>query len=145
MEFNFFTKQTQYEKEVADAYEHAIVYAKDFGKDLDFSDESIGQVEAILDFYSTDLVQRESGGNPVPEEQIWAMSIWWGVYVGEVLRRIYLRQHMWINDRETELFVPLLYNEENGTFIYPVHKVFKRLQNGREDSIISFYDLLRDS
>lgn len=43
---------------------------------------------------------------------------------------------MRVNGSETELFVPLLYNEEDGTFIYLIHNVFKRLhQNGREDII----------
>ena len=65
--------------EIAESIDHycstAIAYAQSFGKRLDYSDESIDDVEEILDFYHQELVRTEE--KPT-QNQIWSMAVVWG-------------------------------------------------------------------
>lgn len=65
--------------------------------------------------------------------------------MGETLRRNHLRKFIWENDSDVSGFFPVLKDPESGITIYPVHKVYKRLVNGSEDNIISFYDIIQMS
>lgn len=74
--------------EIMESIDHfcntAISWARSFDKSLDFTDGSIGEVEAILDFYHRDLVRSDE--KPT-QDQIWSMAVIWGAYLGEVMRR----------------------------------------------------------
>ena len=58
----------------------AIEYANEFNKTLDYSENSIVDLEEILDWYSKDV----SVSKPT-ENQIWSMAIIFGSYLGETL------------------------------------------------------------
>ena len=58
----------------------AVEYAKSFQKNFDFSERSIGNLEEILDYYATDLLESRP-----TENQIWSMSLIFGSYLGEVM------------------------------------------------------------
>jgi len=139
--FNIFKKKSKYELDVEYAYHKAIEYAKSFYKNLDFTKESIKDVEEILEYYANDLLQQKDTDEPVTENQIWSMSLWWGVYIGETLRRNYLKSYKWVNDDSVQGFLPIL-KKDDDWILYPVSKVYKRLTNGKEDSVISFYDVV---
>jgi len=138
--FNIFKKKSKYEQDVEYAYRKAIEYAKSFYKNLNFTKESIKDVEEILEYYANDLLQQKDTDEPVTENQIWSMSLWWGVYIGETLRRNHLKSYRWVNDDSVQGFMPIL-KKDDDWILYPVSKVYKRLTNGKEDSIISFYDV----
>ncbi len=114
----------------------AISYAESFQKHFDYSKKSINDLEEILDFYSNDV----SESKPT-ENQIWSMSIIFGSYLGESMLKNGLAKkgYKWGKDKSSN--IPLLVND-NGDFITPNDKVYKRLVNGKEDSIVSFYDVI---
>lgn len=114
----------------------AIEYANEFNKKLDYSENSIIDLEEILDWYSKDI----SISKPT-ENQIWSMSIIFGSYLGEMLLRNGLSQKGFIWGKEASSNVPLLIKDD-GTYLTPNDKVFKRLVNGSEDSVVSFYRLV---
>ncbi|WP_124100126.1 hypothetical protein [Ruminococcus sp. Marseille-P6503] len=116
----------------------AVSYAKSFKKHFNYSKKSINDLEEILDYYSNDI----SKSNPT-ENQIWSMAVIFGSYLGEVMLKNGLAEkgYKWAKDGSSN--IPLL-ADENGSFITPNDKVYKRLVNGKEDSIISFYDVMMD-
>ena len=113
----------------------AVEYGKSFQKNFDFSAKSIGELEEILDYYAEDLLESRP-----TENQIWSMSLIFGSYLGEVMLKDGLskRGYCWgIQDTGT---IPLLM-AGNEKYITPVDKVYKRLVNGAEDNVISFYQM----
>jgi len=119
---------------------NAISYAESFQKNFDYSKKSINDLEEILDFYSNDI----SESKPT-ENQIWSMSIIFGSYLGETMLKNGLAKkgYKWGKDNSSN--VPLLVNDNGNSFITPNDKVYKRLVNGKEDNIISFYDVIMNN
>ena len=111
----------------------AIIYARSFGKVLDYSDGSIKDLEGILDYYSADILK-----NRPTDRQIWSMALIFGAYLGETVRKniLSVKGCRWT---EVESDMPILKNAA-GASCAPIHKVCKRLVNGGEESVISFYD-----
>ena len=111
----------------------AIDYAKEFNKKLDYSPKSIEDLEEILDFYSKDIPVSKPTDN-----QIWSMSIIFGSYLGETLLKNGLLEkgYSWIKDGSST--IPLLIGKD-GWHSTPIDKVYKRLVNGNEDDVVSFY------
>ena len=60
---------------------------------------------------------------------------------GEVMLKTVLpkKGYKWGTDNFSN--IPLLVNAD-GSFVTPNDKVYKRLVNGKEDSVISFYDVI---
>ena len=114
----------------------ALNYAKSFKKNFDYSKTSIIDLEEILNYYSNDI----SKSKPT-ENQIWSMSVIFGSYLGEVMLKNGLAEkgYKWGTDHFSN--IPLLVNAD-GSFVTPNDKVYKRLVNGKEDSVISFYDVI---
>lgn len=142
----FLNKSKKFEKEDIDIVKinalknsnTAINYANSFEKNFDYSYKSIIDLEEILDYYSSDI----SKSNPT-ENQIWSMSVILGSYLGEVMLKNGLSKKGYKWEKVNFSNIPLLINN-NGDFITPNDKVYKRLVNGKEDSIISFYDIIMD-
>ena len=111
----------------------AIEYAGDFDKVLDYSAGSIADLEEILDWYSKDI----SVSNPT-ENQIWCMAITFGCYLGETLLKNGLSEKGFAWGVLPDSNVPLLIRN-NGAYLTPNDKVYKRLVNGSEDNVVSFY------
>ena len=111
----------------------AVEYANEFNKKLDFSENSIADLEEILDWYSKDI----SVSKPT-ENQIWSMSIIFGSYLGETLLKNGLSEKGFKWGNESSSNIPLLIRND-GAYLTPNDKVYKRLVNGHEDSVVSFY------
>ena len=111
----------------------AIEYAKEFGKTLDFTENSITDLEEILDWYAKDRLV----SNPT-ENQILSMAIIFGSYLGETLLKNGLAQKGFAWGIDAFSNVPLLIKDD-GSCLAPNDKVYKRLANGSEDSVISFF------
>lgn len=112
----------------------AIDYAKDFDKEFDYSKKSIVSLEEILDYYSNDI----SKSKPT-ENQIWSMSLIFGSYLGEVMLKNGLSEKGYLWGKSNSSNIPLLIKED-GSYITPNDKVYKRLVDGNVDSVISFYE-----
>ena len=111
----------------------AIEYANEFNKTLDYSENSIVDLEEILDWYSKDV----SVSKPT-ENQIWSMAIIFGSYLGETLLKNGLSEKGFVWGKEASSNVPLLIKDD-GSYLTPNDKIYKRLVNGSEDSVVSFY------
>lgn len=115
----------------------AIEYAKTLNKNLDFSEASLADVEEILDCYFEDL----SSKNPALDE-IESLAIIWGIYLGEVVRiHNSERCHWQVDDvlgDGAELYLQIEHIKA-----FPIYKVYKRLTNGPEDNVMSFYDVIK--
>ncbi len=111
----------------------AIEYAQEFDKNLDFSENSIVDLEEILDWYSKDIVVSKP-----TENQIWSIAIIFGSYLGETLLKNGLSEKGFVWKTEESSNVPLLIKDD-GFYITPNDKVYKRLVNGSEDNVIFFY------
>jgi len=111
----------------------AIEYAKHFSKNLDYSKDSITDLEEILDYYAKDVCVSKP-----TENQIWSMAVIFGSYLGEALLQNGLAQkgYSWV--RVGSSSIPVL-KDENGNVLTPNDKVYKRLINGAEDAVVSFY------
>lgn len=117
----------------------AVDYAKSFAKNFDYSSNSIKGLEEILDYYSNDIFK----SSPT-ENQIWSMALIFGSYLGEVMLKngLFKKSFSWEKDDTSN--IPLL-SDDCGNHITPIDKVYKRLVNGAEDNIVSFYELFMES
>ena len=113
----------------------AVSYAKSFGKELDYSEDSIKAVEEILDYYAKDLTKSKP-----TENQIWSMALIFGSYLGEVMLRNGLARKGYAWGKDDTSDIPLL-SAGDGSYATPNDKVYKRLVNGKEDDIVLFYDV----
>ncbi len=111
----------------------AMEYAQEFDKKLDFSENSIADLEEILDWYAKDLVESKP-----TENQIWSMAMIFGSYLGETILKNGLSQKGYAWQKDDSCDIPLLICE-GGWHITPIDKVYKRLVNGSEDTVVSFY------
>ena len=115
-------------------YGTATRHAAPFGKEPDFSDGSINDVEEILDYYTE---KQRDGQNRLSDYDVWTLSLIWGSYIGETLRRNHLTDYRWeLNSEDVAVL-----RKKGGLELSPITKVFKRINNGMEDSIVSFYDI----
>jgi hypothetical protein len=102
------------------------------GANLDYSPESLEQVDEIVEGF------RQEGQS---SQSISGTLFFFGCYVGEVLVRN--AGGVWRNSQETPMKSlagsPIVVELPDGTICNPVGKVFKRLENGREDYLPYFY------
>jgi hypothetical protein len=126
----------------------AVRYAKGFSKNLDFSEESIKDVEEILDYYCKDvkgsplknLIRKIKKEEPT-NNQVWSMATIWGAYIGEVICRKNPGKCIWVYEDEFGNGPFLHIKVDNNNRAHPIDKAFKRLKNGPEDNVVSFYDI----
>ena len=128
----------------------AVKYATGFGKELNYSEDSVKDVEGILGFYSEDLhpgflkkmMRKFLKENP-SDAQISSMAIVWGSYIGEVFKRNAPVPCEWsvenvFGDGE------VLHLKAGDSRLFPIEKAYKRLINGAEDSVWSFYTVFKE-
>jgi hypothetical protein len=100
--------------------------------DFDFSPTSIEKVEAVLDqLHRMHLVK------PLNDDELAVLSLRWGAYVGEALKRV--RPGRWQRDSKIGPgTLPLVYKA--GYTAFPRSWVYKRIVDGEGDNIVSkFY------
>lgn len=102
------------------------------GVDLDYSEESLARLETIIDSFRNDGVKTDA-----IVDTLFCM----GCYVGEV----FVRQGsgMWKRTEETRMkgfaSAPMVIQTGPESCCNPIDKVFKRMENGEEDSLPYFY------
>lgn len=113
----------------------AIQIAETMGHTLDFSIESIHRVEEILDNYANDYASHDDMIKPLDRE-VWSIAAIWGTYVGEVMRIELGELCNWEAVEGGYLL------DAQGAKASPISKAFKRIVNGPEDNIVSFYEII---
>lgn len=120
-------------EQVAD---RAIIHAKAKNNvELDFSRESIKKVDDILGYYNEHI---EDYSGEEGEKILWNLAVHFGIYIGETLLRLQLK------DNGYDWFVvdnlPVLQKDEKNS-MSPITKAHKRILHGAEDSVKSFCDI----
>ncbi len=117
--------------------------SEQFQTNLDFSEDSLEQVEEILARLYNSLPKGVLGklfGRGPSQDQIWQMAKAWGGYIGEVIRR------RWDGEWTTETAAQpgiVITLRVLGMDIFPPAKAYKRLTNGPEDNIWHYYQVLK--
>lgn len=117
-----------------DAVDHAKTAAD---VELDFSEESVPHVEAILTQLHDALPKGFFGkllGRGPSNDDILTMAKMYGSYVGEVIRRTHGGEWALIDGQVT-----LTNGDER---VWSIAKVFKRITNGSEDNVAVYFKVL---
>jgi len=104
---------------------------KEFGRELDFSADSVDTLDDIL------VVVSES-----PEKDIDFEVRLWGSYLGEVLRRRYVGGWEMTQYPGGTVAVPAV--DVRGSRLFPLMKVYRRLTAGEEEDLRSFYTMVTE-
>ena len=117
--------------------EEAVDVAKNMGIALDYSESSIKRADDALEKLHQEYLKRKS------EDGVWGLSIMFGAYGGEVIRRGGATVY-WKKDHPTigENTFPLYWGGE-GACVFPVGWCQKRILNGEEDSIVYKLEITR--
>lgn len=100
-----------------------------FSKQLDYSEDSIGVLENLVD----DIHYRLPDGKS--QKNINLLCQIWGAYIGEVFRRNIGGE--WIN-WEDEYGKAIAF-QSSGVKVFPSDKVHKRIVNGAEHNLYDYY------
>ena|SRR5689334_306173 len=108
--------------------QNAVLTAKlDWSEDLKVGKDALDGVERILD-----AMHKLKNQNSVTPAQIESMCTMMGVFVGEIIRRVYGGQWRVAENGELELPYP-------GTTIRPVDRARRRVNGGPSDNIRMYY------
>lgn len=112
----------------------AVEIAQKYDVYLDFTTESIQNLENWLGQIWEEFQQEKP-----TDQYVWHLSIIMGIYLGETLLRKELQKvgYAWYIGENK---IPVLAKDGNNT-MSPITKVEKRLINGIEDNVKSFYDI----
>jgi len=128
---------------VRDFAQGAVDIARQFEITLDYSENSLQQVESILGQLHNDLHHAPPANRPAPPptDQMEMMCKLWGGYFGEVVRR------RWGGEWTIETypggnFATLTLTLPAGK-IFPSIKVYRRLTEGEGDNVWKFYQSMR--
>ena len=122
---------------MAGAYaEKAVAIARDFKARLDFSENSLLELETIVARLAVDM---PSSG--VPAEEIAEMCKLWGSYFGEVVRRRFGGD--WSVETYPGKNFATLTLSVAGTKLFPSMKVHRRLTAGESDNLWNFYKMVK--
>lgn len=126
--------------------EQAVLLAREFKIELDYSEASVEQVELLLGQLESELAEGRRGkSSPKPHAAgppIDEMARIWGGYLGEVVRRRFGGE--WgIESYPGEDFLIIALNVQ-GSRLFPAMKVHKRLTDGAADNLWIFYQMMRE-
>lgn len=100
--------------------------SEDHGMNLDYSPESVESLETVL-----------AARSPVPEPEQDEATRLWGAYLGEVFSRRYPCTWTMAVYPGGEMAMPAL--DIEGSHIYPLLKIFRRLTLGPAEDLAAFY------
>ncbi len=121
---------------MANSYaEQAVVIARDFNAKLDYSENSLMELEAIVAQLALDLP------NGAPAEELTEMCKMWGSYFGEVVRRRFGGD--WSIDTYPGKQFATLTLTVAGNKLFPSMKVHRRLTEGEADNLWEFYKMVK--
>jgi hypothetical protein len=113
----------------------AVTTAREFGVDLDYSEDSLRELESVL----SRLERRPSGG-PTQDELDEACKMW-GSYLGEVVRRRF--GGAWSIETYPGKRFATLTLSVGASKLFPSMKVHRRLTQGEGDSVWAFYKMVK--
>ncbi len=115
----------------------AVQYAAQNGTTLDYTRESVENVDMFLETFhdSLDSYEGDEGA-----KTLWNAAVLFGTYIGETLMRCGLAEKgfVWVEDDG----LPVLSIPGSETSASPITKAHKRILNGAEDSLKSFVDVV---
>ena len=120
---------------MAGAYaEQAVQKAREFNAQLDYSENSLMDVEVILG----QMARQEDGASAEAAGESCKM---WGSYLGEVVRRRFGGEWS-VETYPGKQFATLTLNI-GGNKLFPTMKVHRRLTQGEDDNVWSFYKMIK--
>ena len=118
---------------MAGAYaEQAVQKAREFNAKLDYSENSLMEVEVIL----AQLAGQTPDGDAAGEA-----SKVWGSYLGEVVRRRFGGE--WSVETYPGKQFATLTLSIGGNKLFPTMKIHRRLTHGEDDNVWSFYKMIK--
>ena len=127
-----------------DFAQDAVGFAQDqYQTNLDYSDQSIRDVEKILDILHHELPRTVSGDmteEASMQDTVDAICNMFGGYIGEVIRREYGGE--WKIETMASDH-PMVCLQVKGNYIFPSAKVYKRLANGSGDDLWFYYEVIK--
>ena len=123
--------------DMAGAYaEQAVLIAREFNTKLDYSENSLMELEAIISQLALEL---PAGG--APGDELAEMCKMWGSYLGEVVRRRFGGD--WSIDTYPGKQFATLTLTVAGNKLFPSMKVHRRLTEGENDNLWTFYKMVK--
>jgi len=121
--------------------EQAVAAARAQQIELDYSEESLKQVENILERLDGPIARGAPGAAPsdVDAEELCKM---WGGYLGEVVRRRWGGE--WVLETYPGGNVLTVALSTPGGTVFPSLKIYRRLSQGAGENVWSFYCMMRD-
>ena len=114
----------------------AVVLAREFKAQLDYSENSLMEVETILDGLSREMPASKPSDDDVSE-----LCKVWGSYLGEVVRRRFGGE--WSIETYPGKQFATLTLKVDGNKLFPSIKVHRRLTEGESDNVWSFYRMVK--
>jgi hypothetical protein len=122
---------------MTDAYaQKAVIIAREFNASLDYSENSLMELEGILAQLALDLPP----GGPSSDD-LTEMCKMWGSYFGEVVRRRFGGDWS-IETYPGKQFATLTLNV-GGNKLFPSMKIHRRLTSGEADNVWTFYKMVK--
>jgi hypothetical protein len=124
--------------------EQAVKLAPKLGARLDYSEASLEVLEKIVAELASErpMPSGPHGAKDDPAQpQLDAMARVWGAYFGEVLCRVWHGE--WGVETYPGTVAPVVSVDVGGRKVFPVMKVYRRLSGGADESIWSFYQMVR--
>ncbi len=116
--------------------EKAVLLAREFKAKLDYSENSLMEVETILAQLSRELPIAQPATEDLTE-----ICKMWGSYFGEVVRRRFGGEWS-IETYPGKQFATLTLNVGGGK-LFPSMKIHRRLTEGEADNVWSFYKMIK--
>lgn len=121
---------------VDDYAARAVTIAREFNARLDYSENSLMELEAIVSQLAADLPD----GGP-PSDELTEICKMWGSYFGEVVRRRFGGDWS-IETYPGKQFATLTLNVA-GNKLFPSMKVHRRIVGGEADNLWTFYKMVK--
>jgi hypothetical protein len=116
--------------------EQAVEKSREFNTRLDYSENSLMEVEMILA-----QLAGEAQGEAASAETVGETCKIWGSYLGEVVRRRFGGE--WSVETYPGKQFATLTLSIGGNKLFPTMKVHRRLTQGEDDNVWSFYKMIK--
>ena len=125
--------------------EQAVAAAREYHIQLDYSEESLQQVETILARLQDSIPGGAPGtaaSNAPSDADTEDLCKVWGGYLGEVVRRRWGGE--WVLETYPGRNFLTVALSVRGGKVFPSLKIYRRLSQGAAESVWSFYCMMRD-